>query len=266
MTSWLKRVAARKSLIFWQSFIILAGNYSSIYQRDLFQLTPPPPAIEVKTIVREPLLTEILTLKGTVILEGSLPLAIIEDRRSKTETIYPEGGTVAGAKVVKVEQYRITLLDKEGKEVNLFLSSVNEPSSSISITGKPAIEISGAPSGPEQSKPAEETKVPEILSVSLTAARQSVNQNYEEIKKLRIAPVVTEGKVTGYRVKNIEPNSLASRYGFQNGDVVTKVNGSPLESLSRLSNIYRSMEPGKPVSVEVVRAGQPITLLFQVLP
>ena len=266
MTSWLKRAVVGKSLIFWQSFIILAGNYSSIYQRDLFQLTPPPPAIEVKTIIKEPHLSEILTLKGTVLLEGSLPLAIIEDRRSKTETIYPEGGTVAGARVVKVEQYRITLLDKNGTEVNLFLSSVNETSSSISITGKPTIEIGRTSSGPEQAKSSEGAKSPEIMPVSLTAVSQSVNQNYDEIKKIRIAPVVLEGKVTGYRVKNIEPNSLASRYGFQNGDVVTKINGAPLVSLSRLSNIYHSMEPGKPVSVEVVRSGQPITLLFQVLP
>ena len=78
--------------------------------------------------------------------------------------------------------------------------------------------------------------------------------------------LVLEGKVTGYRVKNIAAGSLAARYGIKNGDVVTKVNGIALENLSQVNEIYRSIKSGTLFAVEILRAGSPLTLSFQLTP
>ena len=264
-----------KGMLYFQSILLLAGNYSPLYQRDIFHLTPPlPPKVEVKPIIREPLLSEILVLKGTVVGDGLSSLAIIENRQVKSESIYQEGARVAGARIVRIESDRVNLLDKEGKEIVLSLSAaVNQPALS-SRTGVLLRQGSGGQVVPpvktvgqasRLSLEAEE-KTLASTSVSLTDITRQVAQNPAELRDLKVAPVVSEGKVAGYRVKNIAAGSLAARYGIQNGDVVTRVNGIVLEKLSQVNEIYRSIKPGTPFAVEILRAGNPLTLNFQLTP
>ena len=102
-------------------------------------------------------------------------------------------------------------------------------------------------------------------TVSLSEITQNVSAS-EELKQVRIAPVVNGGKVAGYQVNNLPANSIAFRYGLRNGDVVSRVNGIQLENMSRLAFIYSTIRPGSPVSVEILRKGQPVTLNFNVTP
>jgi len=255
-------------MLYFQSILLLAGNYSPLYQRDIFHLTPPPPPlkVEVKPIIREPLLSEILVLKGTVVGTGLSSLAVIENRQSKSESIYQEGGEVAGAKIVRIESNRVNLLDKDGKEVVLALSSTDGVVSGGSAIKQSIVETSQAVPGPGINQAILESKVLANISVSLADITQQVAQNPAEFRDLKVAPVVSEGKVAGYRVKNIAAGSLAARYGIQNGDVVTRVNGIALENLSQVNEIYRSIKPGTPFAVEIQRAGSPLTLGFQLTP
>jgi general secretion pathway protein C len=255
-----------KGMLYFQSILLLAGNYSPLYQRDIFHLTPPPPPVkvEVKPIIREPLLSEILVLKGTVVGTGLSSLAVIENRAARNESIYPEGGEVAGARIVRIESDRVSLLDKEGKEVVLALFSAGEVSAGPTI--KPVIaETNQAP--PAAIQPVvPENKSSASTSVSLADITRQVTQNPTELRNLKVAPVVSGGKVTGYQVENITAGSLAAQYGIQNGDVVTRVNGIAMENLSKVNEIYRSIKPGTPFAVEILRAGSPLTLSFQLTP
>lgn len=264
-------------MLYFQSILLLAGNYSPLYQRDLFRLIPPPaPKVEVKPIIREPLLSEILVLKGTVVGDGLSSLAVIENRQARSESIYQEGARIAGARIVRIESDRVNLLDKENKEVVLSLSAVVNQSALSSRTGVPMLDSrtgvllrqgSGGQVPPViRDQSAAEEKMLASTSVSLADITRQVAQNPAELQDLKVAPVVSEGKVAGYRVKNIAAGSLAARYGIQNGDVVTRVNGIALEKLSQVNEIYRSIRPGTPFAVEILRAGSPLTLSFQLTP
>jgi len=258
-------VSKVKGMLYLPAILLVAGNYSPLYQRDLFRLTPPPPPpkVEVKPIIREPLLSEFLVLKGTVGGAGLSSLAVIENRQARNESIYPEGGEVAGARIVRIESDRVSLLDKESKEVILMLSSTSGfPGSPGS---KPLIMETGRPT-PVAVQSVSENKILVTTPISFADITQQVAQNPSEVQGLKLAPVVSEGKVAGYRIKNIAAGSLAARYGIRNGDVVTKVNGIVLEKLSKVNEIYRSIRPGTPFAVEILRAGSPLTLSFQLTP
>ncbi|MFH2068259.1 MAG: PDZ domain-containing protein [Candidatus Omnitrophota bacterium] len=257
-------VGKLKGVLYFQAILLLAGNYSPLYQRDLFNLTPPPPPpkVEVKPIIREPLLSEILVLKGTVVGAGLSSLAVIENRQAGSENIYQEGARVAGALIVRIELDRVNLLDKEDKEVVLALSSAGGVPPGPGV--KQAI-IETDQAVPVATQYIPDTEVP-ATSISLADITRQVVQNPAEIRDLMVAPVVSEGKVAGYRVQNIAAGSLADRYGIKNGDVVTRVNGIVLEKLSQVNEIYRSIKPGTPFAVEILRAGNPLTLSFQFTP
>lgn len=262
-----KFVGKLKGMLYFQSAMLLAGNYSPLYQRDIFNLIPPPPPVkvkaEVKPIIREPLLSEILVLKGTIVGAGLASLAVIENRQGKIESIYQEGAEISGAKIVRIESDKVTFIDKEGKNVVLTLSSAG------GISGGPGASpvIAVTRQAPlVMREPVTDVKVSENMTVSLSDITQQVSQNPAEFRDLKVAPVVLGGKVSGYQVKNVAAGSLAARYGIQNGDVVTRVNGIALNNLSQVNEIYRSVRPGTPFAVEILRAGSPLTLSFQLTP
>jgi type II secretion system protein C len=261
------RINFRK-ILYFQGILLLAGNYSPLYQRDIFHLTPPPPpprVVEVKPIIREPLLSEIVFLKGTIVGTGGIPsLAVIEDRQTRSESIYQEGQEVAGARIVRIEVDAVNFLDKEGKEVVLESSSTDGATAGRPVRKQVITGVNQAPPAVPEVIP--ESKISVSTLVSLTDITRQVAQNPAEFRDLKVAPVVSEGKVSGYRVKNIAAGSLAARYGIQNGDVVTKVNGIILEKLSQVNEIYRSIKPGTPFAVEILRAGNPLTLSFKLAP
>ena len=50
------------------------------------------------------------------------------------------------------------------------------------------------------------------------------------------------------------------RAGLRAGDVITAVDGAPLRSLDDAANLYAAAASLRAVSVQVVRAGAPLTL------
>src|SRR5580698_3992153 len=61
---------------------------------------------------------------------------------------------------------------------------------------------------------------------------------------------------TGALIASVTPNSPASRAGLKEGDVVTAVNGQPVESGSDLQVIVSEDAPGSKIDLDVVRNGQ----------
>ncbi len=71
---------------------------------------------------------------------------------------------------------------------------------------------------------------------------------------------MTVGKqTTTARVDAIQPNSAAQKAGFQPGDLVLAINGSPIANFSEMQRIV-SVSAGEPIRVEVERGGVPVTL------
>jgi S1-C subfamily serine protease len=67
---------------------------------------------------------------------------------------------------------------------------------------------------------------------------------------------VTEGVLVG----DVLPGSPADQAGLQPGDVITAVDGVPLQEESRLAEILNSHKPGDQVTFEVLRENQTMTV------
>ena len=68
-----------------------------------------------------------------------------------------------------------------------------------------------------------------------------------------ISGVITGAKTT---VKEVVPNSLASKGGVQNGDRVVSIDGTRTKSWDKFVGVVQKRKPGDRVSVSVVRDGQ----------
>ncbi len=71
------------------------------------------------------------------------------------------------------------------------------------------------------------------------------------------------GNPIGLAVPNISQIPYATMLGFQDGDIITSVNGIPIRDFSQIMPLYEQLKGVKELSVQVLRGGQPITLYFR---
>lgn len=68
------------------------------------------------------------------------------------------------------------------------------------------------------------------------------------------------GKTTAIpRIAAVEPGSAAAAAGFQVGDLITGIDGTPIDNFQDVQRIV-NFSPGRPLTIEVERAGMTVTL------
>lgn len=87
---------------------------------------------------------------------------------------------------------------------------------------------------------------------------ERLRRNPEELaRRVKLVPVLEGSKLAGVRVSTGTDVALLNQIGLQQGDVVTSVNGQPLDSLERGQQIMSSLGSATSVRVTVLRAGKP---------
>jgi serine protease Do len=64
----------------------------------------------------------------------------------------------------------------------------------------------------------------------------------------------------GVVITRVDPNTPAEKAGLKEGDVVTKVNGEPVQDTAAMRLKIASMAPGTSVNLHVIRSGKPMDL------
>jgi general secretion pathway protein C len=68
-------------------------------------------------------------------------------------------------------------------------------------------------------------------------------------------PVIKDGGMQGLRLFGIRPESLYTRLGFRNGDVITRINGEKLDSMSKGLQLFARLQDTRRVDVEMEHGG-----------
>jgi Iap family predicted aminopeptidase len=64
----------------------------------------------------------------------------------------------------------------------------------------------------------------------------------------------------GYRLSGVVSGLPAETAGLREGDIIIRIDSSPVEGLKDLSRVLRSLTPGAPVSITFVREGKEMTV------
>ncbi|MGQ5524004.1 type II secretion system protein N [Chitinimonas sp. PSY-7] len=97
-----------------------------------------------------------------------------------------------------------------------------------------------------------------ISRQALAAGMQNLNIN-DWVRGLSDAP-----GGAGLLVDNAAAQPLAGPLGLQSGDVLTKVNGSPLKHATDVSALYSAFSRSNTVNIELLRNGTPMNLRFSI--
>jgi hypothetical protein len=83
-----------------------------------------------------------------------------------------------------------------------------------------------------------------------------------EVMPARILPAYGDGRAIGIRLFSIRKGSFYDKAGFQNGDIVERVNDFELSPPNQLLEAYTRLKAVKTVRFELLRNGEPLVQTY----
>lgn len=95
-------------------------------------------------------------------------------------------------------------------------------------------------------------------------SRQELNTVLQDPRQMEFLGQIGVAPGGGVRVDGAGTNTLAGKLGLQTGDVISAVNGQPVNSAGDLARLYSQFNTLSAVRVEVKRAGSPTILNYTI--
>lgn len=76
-----------------------------------------------------------------------------------------------------------------------------------------------------------------------------------------IAAAIGMEKATGALIADVSADTPAAKAGLKRGDVVTAVNGTPVQGPRDLTRIVAGARPDSKVDLDLLRAGKPTSIV-----
>jgi general secretion pathway protein C len=217
-------------------------SYGVIAARDLFN---PAPAGDGR-------LTDGLRLWG-VGLHGARGHAVIEDVEARHQELYRVGDTVRGARIIAIAWDRVTL-ERDGVDATLELAPPGERRAADSAT------IAAATPRPASER-IRRTGADAFI-VDRRELEGATSNMSGLMTQLRAVAEVADGRPAGFRLFQIKEDSVFRRLGIQDGDVVQRINGTPVSDPAALLAFLERLRSEPRVAVDIVRAGAARTLVY----
>ncbi|GEJ55592.1 type II secretion system protein GspC [Anaeromyxobacter diazotrophicus] len=203
-------------------------------------------------------------------------IASITDLNTRETRVYGIGDQLLGATVLSIERLRDDR-DATGSGVKV-VAIVCDGGQKQYVDFEPG-DGSGAPPPRPLARPG----VPEEAEPAGPSAAEGVKKladNRYEVKKkfidetlsnlnnvatqARIVPSFKNGVANGFKLFSIQPGSLYSAIGVENGDVIQRINGYEMNSPDKALEVYQKLRETPHISIEIERNGQVIRKEYNV--
>lgn len=97
----------------------------------------------------------------------------------------------------------------------------------------------------------------DVIKVSKSLKDVLVNNKLSEILMQAAAiPYEVNGRIQGFQLWEIEDNSIFKVAGFNNGDIITAINGTPLNDASMAIKILLSLKNANEATINYISSGK----------
>ena len=97
---------------------------------------------------------------------------------------------------------------------------------------------------------------------------QELNKALENLPLLltqaRAVPYFKDGRPIGVRLYAIKPDSIFSKLGLQNGDILKSINGNNLDDFNQAVKLFEKLRDEKSIAVTLERNGTTREFKYQV--
>ncbi|MBI5547934.1 MAG: general secretion pathway protein GspC [Deltaproteobacteria bacterium] len=190
-------------------------------------------------------------------------IANIEDVTSHEANVYMVGDKLLTAEVLDIEFRRVIINNNGRKE---YIDNEAGNGEGPVADAKPAIHATLAANTPPASGVGQGIK--ETGADSYEIPREEINKalgNLNDIAmQARIVPAFKDGVATGFKLFSIRPDSLYTKIGIQNGDIIRRINGFEINSPDKALEVYTKLKESNRIEIEVDRNGSPVRKTYNV--
>lgn len=238
----------------------MLSDYNVIFSRNLFNskgLIPGEEATPGVDLSGPPVKSSLpLNLIGTLVLSNELlSIATIEDKSASQ--VYPvrtDDEIPDKIKILKIEPRRVIFINKSsGRKEYIELPEDNVANPRITA-GRPA-----APSGPGVEKVA-----PTQYNVSRSEVDKALADFNKILTEARAVPNFENGAPAGYKLFQIVPGSIYDKLGLQNGDVITGLNGSPINDPGKAFEMLNELKSANHLELQVKKDGKSLNYIYDI--
>ena len=230
-----------------------AATPSTILERNLFGAQLSGDTEIADTTSDEPLVATKLPLRLLGTAAATLEersRAAIENKATKKHMIVAVGDRIDGhSRVVvsRIERTRV-VLDNAGSPEELLL---DEDGPKRPAVRRPARQARRAP--------------PKGVAPNLNDRMKALaGEDGEGISRIlssaRIVPHYEDGEMQGMKVSAIKADSLFEKIGFQDGDIITEVNGIVIDRVDATTSIFDEFAKADSIVTAVRRGGEVLTM------
>jgi general secretion pathway protein C len=219
-----------------------------------------PNAAAVRTSLRLQLIATVMANRP----EWSI--ATIRDLTQNTDDVYMVGDIILGARITDIQQLeapadpaattavagpemRVMILNEGHREyIDLSAPGTAAPKPVAVNTDAPASTLNGE-------------GIKKLDDHHFQIERSTVNSALTNMNDLamqaRIVPSFKNGQADGFKLFSIRPDSLYSKIGIVNGDVIQRINGLDINSPDKALEAYGKLKSANALDLTVERNGTP---------
>jgi general secretion pathway protein C len=93
---------------------------------------------------------------------------------------------------------------------------------------------------------------------------RAINNLNDVAMQARLVPAFKDGQAEGFKLFSIRPDSLYSKIGIQNGDVVTRINGLDMNDPAKALEVYTKLKDAPRIDVDIDRNGTIMRMTYNV--
>jgi general secretion pathway protein C len=203
-------------------------------------------------------------LLGTLVNEGAAEwsIASIQDVVSLKTGTYMLQDRVQGAEVVAIERLRVIVINNNRRE---FIDGTPGDGSAVAVA-PPLLPVPRNDQAPGSL--AVGAGVKQLSENDYEIPRAEIDKTLSNLNDVamqaRIVPAFKDGKAQGFKLFSIRPDSIYTKIGIQNGDVIQRINGYDLNSPEKALEIYSKLKESSRIDIEVERNGTPVKKTYNV--
>jgi general secretion pathway protein C len=228
------------------------SQYRSIVDRNLFKTTSkketaaPSKKIDIENLKQTDLK---LRLWGTATGQEATSYAVIEDTKTREQNLYRTGDSIQNATVKMILREKIVLAVDNKDEI----LAIEEP-----VKSKRRFR-----SGRKN------TRTSRSFSRKITLNRKRLERTMEKLGQLmnhaNLRLHTKNGRPDGVSVTRIKRNSIFRRLRLRHGDIITSVNGRPVETVEDAIAIFENLTSSSEIQVDINRRGRKQRLNYRII-
>jgi len=239
-------------------------HYKIISERNIFNSEYVAPSDEKKPqanadAAAPPQKTELnVLLIGTVVGVPKDSFAIVQDQRTRKQELFQIDDIIQDvARVTRIDRCKVMVL-RDGQEEFL------ECPEDAKDTGSP--RRSAQPSAPPGAAGADSVKKvsEDEFLIDESEVENALNNINQLMTQIRVVPNFQDGQTNGFKVFAIKPDSIFSKIGLLNGDVIQRINDQEITTPDKAFQAFNVLRSEKNLSVEILRRGAKRSLSYEI--